>query len=239
MGDRSEMHSAQITRGPLKLSVEPLPIGPYIEFTDYETDISWLSGPLYVNATIREAPASQIALQNPIWKKKGEHTIEILGRLGDFAVTIDYSLLENPPRLEERISIGNPTDNEISFDRLRIGSVMSPPKSWWKYWAYWRLTLISPETDRERLSGVRLSSLIEDIRSQKGDDSVRADIKGAILTDDKRFLSITGDKGIHLKIIDSKPTPIIVAGGIVDAEVRQASTTYIPGTGGMEEAKCR
>ena len=51
MLEEGEIRPVQITVGPLKLSVEPVLSGPSIEFTDYETDISWLSGPPFINAT--------------------------------------------------------------------------------------------------------------------------------------------------------------------------------------------
>jgi hypothetical protein len=226
------MRPAQITCGPLKLSVEPVLTGPSIEFTDYETDITWLSGPPFVNATIAGAPASQIALQNPKWSLSDERSVEIIGRLGNYVITITYSLLDNPPRLEEHISIENPTGTDTEFARLRIGSVISPPKSWWQYWAYWRLALIGPKDDAEQANSLKLSDLIENIRRRKGNEPIRSDITGLILTDEKRFLRITGERGIHLDVIDSKPSPIMVAGGIIDIYEQEASTVYIPGTDG-------
>jgi len=250
MLEEGEIRPVQITVGPLKLSVEPVLSGPSIEFTDYETDISWLSGPPFINATIKGAPASHIALQNPAWSRSGDKSIEILGRLGDYAVTISYILLDNPPRLEERISVGNPADSETTFDRLRIGSVISPPKSWWQYWAYWRLELAEGKSDVEHTKGAKLSDLIEDIRRSEDIESSlparisRPDTIAAILTDEKRFLIISDIQSkldestgsIHLDLIDSKPSPIIAAIGIADAEEREASTIYIPGKDGMQRA---
>lgn len=236
------MRPVQITHGTLKLSVEPVLSGPSIEFTDYETDITWLSGPLFINATIKDAPASQIALQNSTWSLSDESSIEIVGRLGNYLVTIRYTLLDNPPHLEERISIGNPTETDEAFERLRIGSVISPPKSWWQYWAYWRLVLARGKSEAENTKGAKLSDLIEDIRGTKANKSgrpvriSRPDTMMAILTDEKRFLRIASNKGIHLDLIDSKPSPIIAAIGIADAEKQEATTIYIPGEGGMAEA---
>jgi len=255
------MQPAQLTLGNVKLSVQLLPFGPHIEFTDYETDITWLSGPVTVMASPAGSGWSIIALRDVSWRATDDR-IAISGRIETAEVVIEFRLADGPARLVEKTAISNHSEEPLSFELLRIGATWSPPKSWWQYWGYWRLlkltTDFNPSADLPRQPGQKLSSIAEML--EKRTDAERGlpvavdeerDSLGWILSDEKRFLLMLKDwrdtgESFLLDVLDSKPSPILVMGGVgrigetieigAGSSLTASPTLLIPGNGGWQEA---
>jgi hypothetical protein len=251
------MQPAQLTLGNVKLSVQLLPSGPHIEFTDYETDITWLSGPVAVMASPAGSGWSHIALRDVSWRAENDG-ISISGRIEDAEVAIEFRLADGPARLVEKTAISNPSDAPVSFELLRIGATWSPPRSWWQYWGYWRLlkltTDFNPDADLPRQPGQKLSSIAEMLEKRTDADrglpvalDDERDSVGWILSDDKRFLLMLKDSrdaavSFLLDVLDSKPSPTLVMGGIgrigrtvaitPRSSLGASPTLLIPGNGG-------
>jgi len=225
----------QLTLDSCKLSILPCPSGPVIEFTDYLTDITWLSGRIYLNATgDANYLCSHIALNDPSWHAD-EHEVHINGTAGDLAVELSYSLssmpgIENSVYMKERIRITNPGSKPVAFERFRLGPTWSPPKSWWVYWGYWRLLKIDdnfdpsvepPDSPGEKLNDIR--DRLKKVMKARGKLPVPIgygpDASGWIFCDNKRFLlvlkeSTETDEVCLLDILQDKPVPAFIMGGI-------------------------
>ncbi len=256
----------QLTLGTVKLSLEPIASGPFLEFTDYETDISWMSGRIFAMLSATDkSPCSHIALQETSWEIN-EQELVMEGTIGDIEVRLRYNLTDNPIRLEESVSISNPGNVPIMFDRFRIGPTWSPPATWWQYWGYWRLMKIDDEFDPEsypgRLPGEKLSSIkdrLSRVEKSRGRIPVpvefESEARGWIFSDERRYLVILKepeeiDEVCNLDIIDNKPAPSFIMGGISNITkgldwARQlnpgkrwesGTTIYAPGIGGWAEA---
>ena len=256
----------QLTLATVKLSLEPTPSGPILEFTDYGTDITWVSGRIFAMLSgTDESPCSHIALQNSSWEILNDN-LNLEGAVGDIKVRLFYHLSDDPLRLEERISISNPGNKPIVFDRFRIGPTWSPPATWWQYWGYWRLMKIDedfdPESDPGRLPGEKLSTvrdMLRRVEKSRGRIPVpvefESEAKGWIFTDERRYLLVLKesseiDEVCNLDVLENKPAPSFIMGGISNVVkgldwARQlnpgmrwesGTTIYAPGTGGWSEA---
>jgi hypothetical protein len=224
----------QLTHETCKLAILPCPSGPIIEFTDYATDISWLSGRIYLNASGEpNQNCSHIALNEPSWSIVGDE-IRIIGLAGGLKIELHYKLtafegIENSTHVEERITVSNPGAQPIAFERFRIGPTWSPPRTWWVYWGYWRLLKLDPDTGSEKIGrtpGEKLSDLkdrLDKVAKARGRLPVPvdygADATGWIFSDEKKFLlvmkeSSEADELCLLDMLDEKPVPTFIMGGI-------------------------
>jgi hypothetical protein len=137
------MHPVQITLGTCKLSIMPLADGIELEFTDFATDITWLSGPLYsrLHSGSQGSFSYVRELRDLTWDIEGESII-INASLGGTGVEFRYQLQSPPIRVEETISLRNPADSPLEIHRLRLGPTWSPPLAWWSEWAGWNVVMI-------------------------------------------------------------------------------------------------
>ncbi len=245
----------QLTLGNFKLSLEPSRSGPILEFTDYGTDITWLSGRIHVAATVTGIPRlSHIALENVTWFGTDDG-ITIQGNIAHADIELNYKLLDDPVRLEEKITISFQSEKPVGFDVFRIGLSWSPPESWWQYWSYWNLFRLKPgedEFDPSSMPVEKFNEIKERLSNEKnktGMCSMRVDIEGCagwIFSDDRRFLLVfrssngrerKRDEKCPLDVIDSKPSPTFIMGGEDNNEGIETvtTTTFIPGSGGCGE----
>jgi hypothetical protein len=258
------MEPEQITLGTLKLTIENLPEGPIIELTDFETDVTWLSGSIYARL---KRPDSEMVkgLKSISWEAKKD-IIKVQGLLDNLNVAISYRLVENPDRLEERIEIFNPCDTPSEHEYLRVGSTWSPPLSWWAPWSDWGIIMI-PEgynsiySDIATVGGpfsmltdvLEPERFIEDARPVISDDVENA---GWVVSDEKRFNAIAklpqhDNEFCPLDIYHILKQPwTLVTGGIeyrdrlpLDLEeikpqglFKGGPTIFIPGIGSWQEA---
>ena len=258
------MDPVQLTLSTCKLSLTPLPSGPLLEFTDFETDITWLSGPIYARLLIAENPSFAYHTLDSVRWEETEASLSVSGRLGPVDTRMSFHLKESPTRLEELITISNSSLNPISVSSLRIGSSWSPPKTWWAYWGYWRLGSFKADS-RKAFSAegsVSLTNLQEQVQAASGDSATQlvpigdSDDEGWVFCDEKRFLVLCRrvfpqSARCPLDILfPHRPTPTLIMGGIRLPDHRGAqpqplspgletvgdTTVFIPGRGGWDEA---
>jgi hypothetical protein len=237
------VHPEQITLGTCKFTIDPLPSGPQIEFTDFATDITWLSGPIFAGSG-----AVHPRLSDVDWKAT-EKAITISGALGELAVEIAYEL-QPLARLVERIAIFNPTNHRVEIADIRVGATWTPPLPWWAPWSDWHLVMVCAE-GRSAL-GRSLSTLMELLDLDKPPlEPVRVIPEqianaGWIFSDARRFLVIAKDEGsCPLDIFHQpKQPPGLVMGGlerrepvIFDARSSLKTVTFfMPGQGDVIDA---
>jgi hypothetical protein len=138
------MHPVQITLGTCKFSIMPLADGIELEFTDFATDITWLSGPLYARLHLglcQDSFSYVRELTDLTWDIEGDSVV-IHCALGGIGIEFRYRLESPPIHVEETISIRNPADSPLEMHRLRLGPTWSPPLAWWTEWAGWNVVMI-------------------------------------------------------------------------------------------------
>ena len=258
------MRPVQITSGTCKFTIDPLPQGPRLEFTDFETDITWLSG--YIYARLRKGGRSRLSrgLDETSWVETGEGAT-VTGMLEGLQVRMTYRLAPSPTRLEESITITNPSEIGIDIAGIRVGLTWTPPQTWWSEWSDWNLLMIpygfDPSTTEAMTVGRSLGSLMELLDADKPTrDAVPVTAEGHmsggwIITDGRRFAVVAKDTRFraehcpldiyHLKKL---PPGLVVGGiGLLDCEPQDLGrfeakatwvggpTVYIPGQGGWRE----
>ncbi len=252
-----------ITLGKCKLNWTPLPSGPELEFTDFETDITWLSGPLHAVLACADAPSHFYRALDGVEWEAAKTTLRIRGRLGPLNVTIGYRLLEAPVRLEELIVVSNPTEKNIEIKHLRIGMTWSPPKSWLSVWSDWRLAPLHPEFDPSHgtsfLEVQPLGLLIGGHHGKRQLEStgrMGQEWIGLMICDNKRFLTVIKESWGRRELCmfqeeTFRKRKCLVMGGMYltkglpplyvpilqpNAEYASDVTVYLPGVGGFDDA---
>lgn len=255
---------AQITLSTCKLSLTPLPSGPLIEFTDFETDIAWLSGTIYARlVTVQNPSFAYHTLDRLDWKET-QGSLAVSGRLGPVEVQLVHRLKENPIRLEQSIAVTNAGADPVGLALLRIGPSWTPPESWWAYWGYWRLGAFNPDNLGKfpARNTTSLSNLRERLKQVPPDPVAHVTAVtdtgdgGWVFCDEKRFLVLCKQLLSHESpcpldvVFPDRPAPMLVMGGIRFSEPRAPhhpvldpgaglqghATMFIPGRGGWDEA---
>ena len=232
--------SIQKTLGTCKLSLFPLPSGLEIEFTDFETDMTWLSGRHYVRLVTADNPSFMYHVLDRVEWGEIENGAMIRGRLGPSIVTIGYRLRDEPMRLEERTVVTNTASSQTQILSIRVGPSWTPP-------GFWPPIPCKPEgsqDDFRHLSETASMGRLVYFRGQAH----------WIISDGERFLAATKpqfNKGAEFPVdyLMSAGRTLIVIGGIKGvADVSHAlrvepgyelagyMTKYFPGKGGFKEA---
>jgi len=197
------MEALQFTFGPCKLSIVPLVPEPELELTDFATDITWVSGPIYARVSLTGEPSQRFyVLEGISWDGQGSE-VSIQSMVGPLKVRMNYCAKVEPPRLEETVEIQNLSEETVTIGSIRIGLTWTPPLSWWGPWSSWQVIMIPGDADLSEdieALGRPLSSLSQLLESN-GDVNKPVQVipkgmrsRGWIITDGKRFLAV-GKKG--------------------------------------------
>jgi hypothetical protein len=218
----SNGNPVQITLGNLKLSFYPLPSGPEIEFTDFATDISWLSGRHLTGLITVDNPSHMYTVLDRVECGEIENGLMIRAMLGPLTVTIGYRLRAEPNRLEERTVVANTSDRIVHISELRIGPTWCPPISWM---LNDELEIVHGEhgliiTDKKRYL------YATEVRGK--DKILRLPVTTWIGTGKYRKLAIGG-----IALNGKAPDGVCITH---EYEIADDATVYHPGVGGPDEA---
>jgi len=243
--------SHQLTLGSCKLSVDVALSQPVLEFTDYSTDITWLSGRAFLVAAGTEGSRlSRISIRYATIDVTRD-SIMLSGNNDSIDVGLHFTLIDAPVRLDLSVSLSKPVRCPDDYLVFRLGPTWTPPESWWKYWSYWRMVKLTDKTDQSDeppgLTGEKLGSVLErlakdgrHIAGMPATADEEVDATAWIFSDERRFLIMLREPGDEraicpLDLLLHHRPPTFIMGGVGPNESR-ASTVFIPGKGGWAEA---
>jgi len=257
------MRPEQITSGSLKLSIEPHRYRTHIELTDYETDITWLSGPVYMTLTFDENPSCSFISGEADTLSKSENSLTLTSRIGDLGIVSEFHFADSPQSLTFTSGIHNGSGRMLTVAHARIAPSWSPPESWWKYWAYWKISKlqVSP-TGTDIDPGRKLCDIRDEAVSAIGKGAFvpmalldEKESAGCIVHDGRRYLLVTsgeipGVRPISLDITSPGTEPMFLIDGFgvtnparkgpialnPGESIASVPTILVPGSGTLQDA---